>query len=98
MVQIKANDVAQGDLGKLEPFGGGRNHHFIITEVVKKNLGGKEVVVSVKSIDGNDGLYQSIVTQERQVGAALGGGTYEVGGKQGVFMSPAILQPTVSSV
>ncbi|MEX0613937.1 MAG: peptidoglycan-binding domain-containing protein [Pirellulales bacterium] len=90
MKQVKANDVAPGDLGKLEPFGG-RNHHFIITDVIRQNLGGKDVVVGVKSIDGNDGSYQSIVTQTRQVGAALGNGLYQVGGKVGVFMSPVIL-------
>jgi hypothetical protein len=90
MKSILASEVGPGDLGKLEPYGG-RNHHFIVTDVVKKNFGGKDVVVGVNTIDGNDGLYQSIVTHKRDVAPNPQDRHYTISGKLGVFMSPTNL-------
>ncbi|MEX2141223.1 MAG: peptidoglycan-binding domain-containing protein [Pirellulales bacterium] len=48
----QVSQVKPGDLGLISPFGGGRNHHFLVGDING---------TSIKSIDGNAGIYSSII-------------------------------------
>ena len=81
-LRMTTGEPQKGDIGIIEPFGG-RNHHFIIT-----NIAGSQI----SSVDGNAGLVQTILSRSYTLGGKIGGGTYNVnstfGSEKVVFVTP----------
>jgi peptidoglycan hydrolase-like protein with peptidoglycan-binding domain len=72
--------VKPGDIGVYDPVDGGHNHHFL---VVEKNGS------TLKTIDGNAGVYQSIVSRTYTVAGGMTNGFFNLqtdrGMKQAAF-------------
>ena len=83
---VKASEVKPGDLGLISPFNGGRNHHFLVGDI----NGNK-----IRSIDGNAGLFSSIIERNYTLTRTSpdAKGAFQIsGGPQGLepvlFVSP----------
>jgi hypothetical protein len=54
----KVAQIKPGDLALVSPFGGGRNHHFLVGDIQG---------TKIRSIDGNAGRYSSIIEREYSI-------------------------------
>ncbi len=82
---VKAKDIKKGDLGLISPFGGGRNHHFLVGD-----FDGSQI----RSIDGNAGPFSSIIERGYTLTNTSPDnmGAFRISGPQGIepvmFVSP----------
>lgn len=81
-LRVTGGELQKGDIGIIEPFGG-RNHHFVIT-----NIAGSQI----SSIDGNVGQLQTVLSRTYTLAGKIGAGTYKINSTHGaekvVFVSP----------